>query len=347
VIEKAKNSNSKQICFVTGVPGSGKTLAGLNIATERMRAATDEHAVFLSGNGPLVSVLREALASDEVKRTKESKSKVVGKKDAYRHASAFIQNIHHFRDEYLHSVAAPRERVVVFDEAQRAWNREQTSRFMREKRGQTKFDMSEPQFLMSVMDRRKDWCVVVCLIGDGQEINTGEAGLEEWLVSTLQDEISKKVGKSGQLSDHDYAQMKDLAKKFIPRLKKCFGQQLAITHIDKTPIQDAETLISSSTKLTYRWAAGIIASNYIAALLIRLSYFTKGEKFTDDISSLYANLKNKAKNPKLKRFLTKSYRRFEDADKTRNRCAHINEGEPTRQEIEQSISLARLLQRFI
>jgi hypothetical protein len=102
---------------------------------------------------------------------------------SYRHASVFIQNIHHFRDEQFNSTAAPTERVVVFDEAQRAWNREQTTRFMREKRGHSEFDMSEPQFLMSVMDRHKDWCVVVCLIGGGQEINTGEAGLEEWLTT--------------------------------------------------------------------------------------------------------------------------------------------------------------------
>jgi ERCC4-related helicase len=120
VIEEAKRRNVKAICFVTGVPGSGKTLLGLNIATERMRTSTEEQAVFLSGNGPLVAVLREALAIDEVDRSK-AKGTVVSKKDAYRHATAFIQNIHHFRDEYVRNTAAPRERVVVFDEAQRAW----------------------------------------------------------------------------------------------------------------------------------------------------------------------------------------------------------------------------------
>lgn len=181
VIDNAKRHHVKAICFVTGVPGSGKTLAGLNIATERMRASEEEHAVFLSGNGPLVAVLREALAMDEVQRRNAAGEKNVSKKDAHRHASTFIQNIHHFRDEYVGTLAVPRERVVVFDEAQRAWNKEQACRFMREKRGHREFDMSEPQFLMSVMDRHKDWCVVVCLIGGGQEINTGEAGLEEWL----------------------------------------------------------------------------------------------------------------------------------------------------------------------
>ena len=204
VIEEAKRCDRKAICFVTGVPGSGKTLAGLNIATERMRSSADEHAVFLSGNGPLVAVLREALANDEVDRSKASSAKTVSKRDAYRHASAFIQNIHHFRDEYVRTAAVPRERVVVFDEAQRAWNREQATRFMREKRGQAEFDMSEPQFLLSVMDRHKDWCVVVCLIGGGQEINTGEAGLEEWLTAIERNHPDWQIHLSDRLTRADH-----------------------------------------------------------------------------------------------------------------------------------------------
>jgi hypothetical protein len=176
VVDEAKRSHRKAICFVTGVPGSGKTLAGLSVANGQMKAHQDEHAVFLSGNGPLVAVLREALAIDEVDRNRSNGSKAVSRKDAYRHASAFIQNIHHFRDEHVRTAAPPMERVVAFDEAQRAWNKARTSRFMREKRGHYQFDMSEPQFLLSVMDRHQEWCVVVCLVGGGQEINTGEAG---------------------------------------------------------------------------------------------------------------------------------------------------------------------------
>lgn len=174
LVADARKYRRKTICFVTGVPGSGKTLAGLNLATEAMSRETGEHAVFLSGNGPLVEVLTEALARDERRRTG-------CKKDwALRRTRTFIQNIHHFRDEGLRSSKAPAERVVVFDEAQRAWDREQTSRFMRQKRGREDFDASEPEFLLSVMDRHEDWCVVVCLVGGGQEINTGEAGLPEW-----------------------------------------------------------------------------------------------------------------------------------------------------------------------
>jgi hypothetical protein len=203
VIEEAKRRHVKAICFVTGVPGSGKTLAGLNIATQRM-SHRDEHAVFLSGNGPLVAVLREALATDEVDRSKTGGAKSLGKKDAYRHASAFIQNIHHFRDEYIQTAGTPRERVVVFDEAQRAWSKEQTSRFMREKRGHVDFDKSEPEFLMSVMDRHQSWCVVVCLVGGGQEINTGEAGLQEWITAIARSYPDWHVHLSDRLTRADY-----------------------------------------------------------------------------------------------------------------------------------------------
>ncbi|MEE4208749.1 MAG: DNA/RNA helicase domain-containing protein, partial [Parvularcula sp.] len=171
----AEAEGRKKIIFVTGVPGSGKTLCGLNIATERSKRSHDEPAVFLSGNGPLVDVLREALARDEVSRTGTKKG------DAKRKVSSFIQNIHHFRDEALKSKDPPPEHIVIFDEAQRAWSKEQAAKFMQQKRSIPDFDKSEPQFLIEVMDRTEDWAVIVCLIGGGQEINTGEAGLGEWL----------------------------------------------------------------------------------------------------------------------------------------------------------------------
>jgi hypothetical protein len=180
VIEQSKARRRKAICLVTGVPGSGKTLAGLNVANQRMYGHDDEHAVFLSGNGPLVIVLREALTQDALARAKKVGQRPTRSCELSR-ASAFIQNIHHFRDEALKSAEPVIEKVVVFDEAQRAWNVEQTSKFMREKRQQFDFSQSEPDFLLGVMDRHRDWCVVICLVGGGQEINTGEAGLVEWL----------------------------------------------------------------------------------------------------------------------------------------------------------------------
>lgn len=180
IIEKSKATNSKSICFLTGVPGAGKTLAGLNIANERRKAHEDENAVFLSGNGPLVYVLREALVRDEVQQAKENGEKLTKKKSAIK-ANAFIQNIHHFRDDNLISSKAPDEKVVVFDEAQRAWTKEKATSFMKSK-GKD-FDMSEPEFLIDVMNRHESYCTIICLVGGGQEINTGEAGLSEWVIA--------------------------------------------------------------------------------------------------------------------------------------------------------------------
>ncbi|UDF03971.1 DUF2075 domain-containing protein [Asticcacaulis sp. AND118] len=208
VIEDAKLHHRKTVCFVTGVPGAGKTLAGLNIATQRSESHADEHATFLSGNGPLVDVLREALARDQSARTGRSKSHVA------RDVRAFIQNIHHFRDDYAGSPTIPSEHVVVFDEAQRAWTKAQASKFMQAKRGIADFDMSEPEFLLSVMDRHPDWCTVVCLIGGGQEINTGEAGLSEWMAAIRARFPHWQVHASAQIVQPDYDLNRD-AQAFI------------------------------------------------------------------------------------------------------------------------------------
>lgn len=211
IIEMAKREGHKAICFITGVPGAGKTLAGLNIATRRAADHSDENAVFLSGNGPLVKVLCEALVRDKCARNKVSGC-TVKKSDVERDVNAFIQNIHHFRDEYLRDPHPPFEKVVVFDEAQRAWTRDQASKFMKTKRGQENFDQSEPEFLISVMDRHQDWAVIVCLIGGGQEINTGEAGLGEWLTA-LRDRFPHwQVHASSLLANTDYTVSKDARK---------------------------------------------------------------------------------------------------------------------------------------
>ncbi|MEZ5427005.1 MAG: DUF2075 domain-containing protein [Pyrinomonadaceae bacterium] len=192
IIEQSKTLKQKSICFVTGVPGAGKTLAGLNIANQRMKIAEDEHAVFLSGNGPLVDVLREALTRNDVEISK-GKGEKITKKQAAQKANSFIQNIHHFRDDCLVNEQAPIEKVIIFDEAQRAWTKKQVRSFMKVKKGIENFNMSEPQFLIDVMDRHGDWCTVICLIGGGQEINTGEAGLEEWINALKQNYPEWKI----------------------------------------------------------------------------------------------------------------------------------------------------------
>jgi hypothetical protein len=171
--------------FVTGVPGAGKTLVGLNVATRHRRKEDLTHAVFLSGNGPLVAVLSEALTRDEVERRKRDGQDV--RKGAVRESiKAFIQNVHHFRDTSLSDGKPPPEHVVIFDEAQRAWNLRQTANFMKRKKKRPGFSQSEPEFLISVLDRHSDWAVIICLVGGGQEINMGEAGITAWLDAILQ-----------------------------------------------------------------------------------------------------------------------------------------------------------------
>ncbi len=210
IIEHSKATHSKSICFLTGVPGAGKTLAGLNIANERRKAHTDENAVFLSGNGPLVYVLREALVRDEVQQAKDSGIRISKKESAIK-ANAFIQNIHHFRDDNLISKQAPSERVVIFDEAQRAWTKEKAASFMKTKGKE--FDMSEPEFLIDVMNRHEDYCAIICLVGGGQEINTGEAGLSEWLIALKEHYPNWNIYYSNLItSDNNYLNSDELKK---------------------------------------------------------------------------------------------------------------------------------------
>jgi len=197
IIDTSKQRGEKSICFVTGVPGAGKTLVGLNMGARHI-------GVFLSGNGPLVEVLREALARDRIQREKARGGKLK-KGEALREVKALIQNVHHFRDECLRDAdRAPIEHVVVFDEAQRAWNLEQTSNFMRRRKGVPNFNDSEPRFLISCLDRHADWAVIVCLVGGGQEINTGEAGISAWIESLSQSFPDWHIYISPHLTDSEY-----------------------------------------------------------------------------------------------------------------------------------------------
>ena len=169
-LHSAHSTNRKIICFVTGVPGSGKTLAGLNIAhNPNLKSEGHPLAVFLSGNGPLVRVLREALAIDYSQRGGATLT------EARRRVATFIQNVHEFIAEYAEKQpsATPPDHVIIFDEAQRAWDAEQSKR---------KFDRdhSESALMLDIMARKPDWAVIVALVGAGQEINNGEAGLAEW-----------------------------------------------------------------------------------------------------------------------------------------------------------------------
>ncbi len=204
IIAESRAQKRKAICFVTGVPGAGKTLVGLNIATRHIDPDSTLYSVFLSGNGPLVKILHEALARDRVAQGKLNGERT-RKGKAKSEVKAFIQNVHHFRDEGLKDTEhPPAEHVALFDEAQRAWDLTQTANFMRQKKGYAGFNQSEPAFLVSCMDRHPDWAVIVCLVGGGQEINTGEAGIGGWLEAIRDQYTDWDVFASPHLHEREY-----------------------------------------------------------------------------------------------------------------------------------------------
>ena len=241
IIDYCRENSRKAICFITGVPGAGKTLIGLNTAIDQFNRG--EKAVYLSGNFPLVEVLQEALTRDYMRRekvkAKQEGRKPCTKEEAKSKVKAFIQMIHHYRDLYIEGTEVvgneikpiegyfqshtdkayiPAEHVAIFDEAQRAWTGEELKRFMREKKGIKDFPYSEPEYLISCMDRQTDWGVVVCLVGNGQAINKGEAGLTEWIESIhrrYQDwdvYMSEYLIDSGDVSKEELALIKQQLK---------------------------------------------------------------------------------------------------------------------------------------
>ena len=241
VIHKSKVNNKKSICFVTGVPGAGKTLVGLDVAIKQTyqgqdEPVKDEGAVYLSGNGPLVAVLTEALAQDNYKKAHERKE---NKKltDSRREVSKSIQMIHRYRDNMLHKIKNPVENgileidpikavknseagygevehVAIFDEAQRSWTHKRLAEYL--KRGGTygnklkvpNFPVSEAAFLIWSLDQREDWATIICLVGGGQEINTGEAGISEWITALNEKFPHWDVYISPKLTEAEYAEGK-------------------------------------------------------------------------------------------------------------------------------------------
>jgi hypothetical protein len=201
VIERARAHSHKAIVFLTGVPGAGKTLVGLNVATRR-REMGEARAVFLSGNGPLVAVLQEALTRDEMLRI----GKGARKGAVLQKVKPFIQNVHHFRDDGVRDPSSPPyDHVVIFDEAQRAWDRKKTADFMKRRKKISNFNHSEPEFLISYLDRHEDWAVIICLVGGGQEIHSGEAGIGAWIDAVQAEFQGWQVYVSPDLTGSEYA----------------------------------------------------------------------------------------------------------------------------------------------
>lgn len=247
VIKKCKTESRKAICFVTGVPGAGKTLIGLQTAITYDKD-NDTKAVYLSGNFPLVEVLQESLSGDYVRQETErynrkkeeikktggdikSIKKPITKKQAKSKVKAFIQMVHHYRDEYMNGMKVkgtklvkddkyfaktsnhayvPVEHIAIFDEAQRAWTKRGLADFMLKKKKINNFPYSEPHYLISCMDRHEDWCVVICLVGGGQEIHHDEAGILEWLQVMNKSYKGWDIYISEQLTEKEYAEGKAL-----------------------------------------------------------------------------------------------------------------------------------------
>ena len=228
VIDHSRTMKEKSICFVTGVPGAGKTLVGLNIAVRQFEKK--DLAVYLSGNQPLVSVLSEALARDRKRQEEEHNPGVrYHLTEARRNVKSFIQIVHHYRDATLSKLKRPIvngvleidptkvdrhkddgysevEHVAIFDEAQRAWTRTHLANWLNRKKRIADFPMSEPEFLIWSLNLREDWAVIVCLVGGGQEINTGEAGIREWLRALNTRFPNWNVFISNQLAGKEYAE---------------------------------------------------------------------------------------------------------------------------------------------
>lgn len=238
VIQQSKEHRQKSICFVTGVPGAGKTLVGLDVAIKQTykdgELDKENGAVYLSGNGPLVAVLTEALARDNQKKC-SAKGEKKNMTDSRREVSEFIQIIHRYRDNMLAKIKNPVENgvveidpekavhleatgygevehVAIFDEAQRSWTHKRIADYL--KRGGTygnklkvpNFPMSEAEFLIWSLDQREDWAVIICLVGGGQEINTGEAGITEW-INALNNRFKHwNVFISNKLTEPEYAE---------------------------------------------------------------------------------------------------------------------------------------------
>lgn len=202
IVRSVRNKNAKAICFITGVPGAGKTLVGLDLIHNAELVEDDkEIGVFLSGNGPLVRVLREALARDSHRRADSKKS------EATRKVKTFIQNVHEFvKEYYVIPDKYPVENIIVFDEAQRAWNAKKLNAWnARNATHEYKKDVSEAEMVIDIMDRQPEWAFIIALVGGGQEIHDGEAGLPEWGATLSQKFPHWKIFISSQLKEGDHS----------------------------------------------------------------------------------------------------------------------------------------------
>ncbi len=175
IVQYARSNKKKCVCFVTGVPGAGKTLVGLDVVAKNLNKGVENLSVYLSGNGPLVEVLREAL-KQSVKEKLRTESKEA-KKETEAAIDTLIQSSFAFKNDNARNNNVTPEHIMIFDEAQRVWNQEKMTR---KHNKDDVLSVSEPSLLYQIMDRHKDWAVMICLVGLGQDIYDGEVGINEW-----------------------------------------------------------------------------------------------------------------------------------------------------------------------
>lgn len=177
IVEYARGNKKKCVCFVTGVPGAGKTLVGLDVVAKNLKKDTDNLSVYLSGNGPLVEVLREALK-------KSVKDKKQNKKETEAAINALIQSSFAFKRDNARLNTPTPEHIMIFDEAQRVWD---VQKMTRKHEKDPDMSVSEPHLLFRIMNRHNDWAVMICLVGLGQDIYDGEVGINEWFRTGIED----------------------------------------------------------------------------------------------------------------------------------------------------------------
>lgn len=337
-IRNAQKGKEKVICFITGVPGAGKTLAGLNIVhNEEYKTGDKDLGVFLSGNSPLVKVLSEALARNFSNR------EGVNKQEARRRVKTFIHNVHEFIDEYYADKAKlPVDKVLIYDEAQRAWTKEHKAR-----KSNGEITASEPEILMSIMNRIPEWGIIIALVGGGQEINTGEAGLREWGKAIKEKFSHWKVYISPELKqgDHstgnltlfesqpeniDIVEDSNLHLKVSIRsykaqeLSKWVGYVLdnnpqQANSIFKNSLKDFPLLVTRSTETLKSWLknksrgtrrTGIIASSggrRLKALGFDPYYGLRGDSSQDELGAWYLNPTNDVRSSNFLEIIATEY----------------------------------------
>ena len=208
VVAYAEKNKKKCVCFVTGVPGAGKTLVGLDVVAKNLDKGAGNLSVYLSGNGPLVEVLREAL-----KRSVKEKKQY--NRETAAAINALIQSSFAFKKDNSSHNHPTAENILIFDEAQRVWNQEKMTR----KHDDPALAVSEPHLLYSIMDRHKDWAVMICLVGLGQDIYDGEVGINEWFRCGVNDfqewEMFYSPDIFGQVED------KNIDRSMIEECERC------------------------------------------------------------------------------------------------------------------------------